>query len=44
MRSDPAFSMTADFSLDRKSSAVMWATFVFESGDHFPIECGCLRA
>ncbi len=44
MRSDPAFSITADFSLDRKSSEVMCATLVFESGDHFPIECGCWRA
>ena len=37
-------SITMDFSLDRKSSAVMWATLVFESGDHAPIECGCFRA
>ena len=36
--------MTTDFSSERKSSAVMWATLVFESGLHAPIECGCLRA
>ena len=38
--------------LDRRPTArwsgsrrrVMWATLVFESGDHAPIECGCLRA
>ena len=36
--------MTADCSFERKSPAVMWATLVFESGDHAPIECGWLRA
>ena len=36
--------MTTDFSSERKSSAVMWATLVLESGLHAPIECGCLRA
>ena len=40
----PSDSMTTDFSLDRKSSAVMCATLVFESCDRSPIECGCLRA
>ena len=44
MRSEPSFSMTTDFSLERKSSAVMCATLVLESGLHSPIECGCLRA
>ena len=33
-----------DFSLERKSSALMCATLVFESALHAPIECGCLRA
>jgi hypothetical protein len=36
--------MTVDFSLDRKSSAVMCATLVFDSPDQDPIECGWLRA
>ena len=45
MRSDPSASTTVtDCSLERKSSAVMWATLVFESGDQAPIECGCFRA
>ena len=33
-----------DRSLERKSPAPMVATWVLESGDHAPIECGCLRA
>jgi hypothetical protein len=36
--------MTTDCSLERKSSLPMVATFVLESGDQAPIECGCLRA
>ncbi len=44
MRSDPSSLITADFSLERKSSAVMCATLVLESDDHAPIECGCERA
>ena len=44
IRSEPSDAMTADFSLVRKSSAVMCATLVFDSDDHSPIECGCLRA
>ena len=44
MRTDPADSITTDFSFERKSSALMVATFVFDSGDHAPIEWGCLRA
>ena len=44
MRSEPSFSITVDFSLERKSSASMCATLVFESELHSPIECGCLRA
>ena len=44
MRSDAGLSMTTERSLERKSSAVMWATLVFDSGDHAPIEWGCLRA
>ncbi len=35
---------TADFSEERKSSAVMCATLVFDCGDHAPMRCGCLRA
>ena len=42
IRSEPARSITADFSLERKSSAVMCATLVLESGDQAPIECGWL--
>ena len=37
-------AITAEVSLDRKSSRVMWATLVLESGDQAPIECGWLRA
>ena len=44
IRSDPSASTTAERSLERKSSAVMWATLVFESADHAPMECGCFRA
>ena len=33
-----------EVSLERKSSAVMWATLVLESADQAPIECGWLRA
>ncbi len=36
--------MTTDCSLERKSSWPMVATFVAESGDHAPMECGCRRA
>ncbi len=39
-----AFSMVAEVSLERKSSALMWATWVLESGDQAPIECGWARA
>ena len=44
MRNESSAASTADFSLCRKSSAVMCATLVFESADHAPIECGCERA
>ncbi len=44
MRSVSSASTTTDCSLERKSSAPMVATLVFESGLHAPIECGCLRA
>ncbi len=44
IRSDPSLWITAEVSLERKSSAVMCATSVRESGDHAPIECGCVRA
>ena len=40
-RREPGDSITTDCSLERKSSAVMCDTLVFESGDHAPIECGC---
>ncbi len=43
-RRSPAAATVTDCSLDRKSSAAMCATCVFESGDHAPIECGWLRA
>ena len=44
MRSEPSASITVDFSLERKSSAVMWATLVLESRLQAPIEWGCFRA
>ena len=37
-------SITTDFSLDRKSSAPMVATLVFDSAVHSPMVCGFLRA
>ena len=37
-------AMTTDCSLARKSSAVIVATLVLESGDQAPIRCGCWRA
>ena len=40
----PASAMTADCSVERKSSAAMCATLVFESGVHAPIRCGCALA
>ena len=43
-RREPGDSITTDCSLERKSSAVMCATLVFESDDHAPIECGCFFA
>jgi hypothetical protein len=43
MRSVPAAAMVTDCSLSG-SRRVMWATWVRESGDHAPIEWGCLRA
>ena len=39
-----ADSIVAEVSLERKSSALMCATLVLESGDQAPIECGWLRA
>ena len=44
IRSSPSASTTAEVSFERKSSAVMCATFVRESLLQAPIECGCLRA
>jgi hypothetical protein len=44
MRNDPGSAITADCSVDRKSSLSIWATFVFESGDHGPMRCGCALA
>ena len=44
MRNEPASAITAERSLERKSSADIVATLVFDSGVHAPIECGCLRA
>jgi hypothetical protein len=40
MRSAPAAATTADRSVERKSSAPMWATLVLESGVHGPIRWG----
>ena len=37
-------SIVAEVSLERKSSAVMCATLVLDSGDQSPIECGWVRA
>ena len=39
-----AAGTVTDFSFEKKSSLPMVATLVFESADHAPIECGCLRA
>lgn len=39
-----AAATVTDCSLAKKSSAAIVPTRVFESGDHAPIECGCLRA
>jgi hypothetical protein len=36
-------SMTTDFSLSRKSSAPIVATFVLDSAVHSPMRCGFLR-
>ena len=44
MRSTSSDATTTERSFERKSSAVMCATFVLESGLHAPIEWGCLRA
>lgn len=44
MRSVPASAMTTDFSVERKSSASMWATFVFDSAVQAPMRCGCAFA
>ena len=42
--SEPALLMTTDCSVERKSSAVMCATLVFESAVQAPIRCGCVLA
>ena len=44
MRRSSAASIVTDCSFERKSWAPIVATWVFESGDQAPIECGCLRA
>ena len=44
IRNEPSDWITTDFSDVRKSPAVMCATLVLESGDHAPIECGCILA
>ena len=36
--------MTADCSVERKSSPSMWATLVLESGDQAPMRCGWVWA
>ena len=43
-RTSSAASKVTDCSLERKSSWPIVATWVFESGAHAPIECGCDRA
>ena len=43
-RSEPSAVMTADRSFEQKSPPSMWATLVFESGDHAPIRWGWVRA
>jgi hypothetical protein len=40
MRSEPASEITTDFSVERKSSTPMVATFVFESALQAPMRCG----
>ncbi|CAB4793011.1 unannotated protein [freshwater metagenome] len=44
MRTSVAVGTVTDFSLPKKSPPVMVLTWVLESADHLPIECGCLRA
>ena len=44
MRTSVASATVVDCSLLRKSPDIIVLTWVFESGDHAPIECGCLRA
>ena len=39
-----AAGTVTDFSLEKKSSLPIVPTVVFESADHAPMECGCLRA
>ena len=41
MRSESSAGMTADFSVDRKSPAVMSRRWSWSSGVQAPIECGC---
>ncbi len=40
----PSAATVTDCSVERKSPPDIVATCDFESGDHAPIECGCLRA
>ena len=44
MRSVPASARVTDVSLWKKSPVAIVATWVADSGDHAPMECGCLRA
>ena len=45
MRSVPSASaIVTDRSLSGSRRRPSWTTWVLESGDHAPIECGCLRA
>lgn len=44
MRRVPSWAMTADFSVERKSSAPIVTTLVFESEDQAPMRCGWVLA
>ena len=44
IRSEPSASITADFSVERKSSSPIVATLVFESAVQAPIRCGWVLA
>ncbi len=44
IRTSPSDATVTDCSVERKSPSLIVDTCDFDSGDHSPIECGCLRA